>query len=143
VNFSWARENHLRKYSHLGINYDDYSEYLVEQAFRQAGYLVVAKNTNYFNGRVYRRAAAPRRGRPPDLDFLVLITEKALPIGVQIKNRLDYTDNQSIDEFLAMCTQLEFRLLLVARMAHEMQNRRVVDARGKVVMFKRRLIKPP
>jgi hypothetical protein len=135
--------NHPRKFRHQGKSYDDYSEFLVEQAFRQAGYFVVSRNTNYFDGKIYRRAEAPARGRPPDLDFIVIPKERIIPIGVQVKNRLDYPEKESIDEFLAMCTELELKPLLVVRMAHEMHNARVVLAGGKVVVFKRWLIKPP
>jgi hypothetical protein len=46
-------EDHPRRYEYSGILYLDYAEFLVERALMQAGYVVVAKDTYYFDGVVY------------------------------------------------------------------------------------------
>ena len=43
-------ETYERKFERDGIKYQDYSEYIVEQAMIRAGYTVVAKDSYYFNG---------------------------------------------------------------------------------------------
>ncbi len=42
-----------RRYETSSSIYADYAEYLVEQAFRLVGCMVISKYTNYFNGITY------------------------------------------------------------------------------------------
>jgi hypothetical protein len=53
-----AYAGHKREFYYGNKRYDDYSEFLVEGPLRQAGYLIMARNTNYFDGKIYQRAVA-------------------------------------------------------------------------------------
>ena len=136
-------DNHPRRYEHQGVLYFDYAEFLVERALKQAGYVVVAKDTYYFNGVVYVPPAGRGRGRPPDLDFIVNVPEKKVFLGVQVKNQLRYPLVEDLDMFLDICQVLGVKPLLITRMAHEMQLKRVFNVGGRFVVFKEYLLKPP
>jgi len=142
ADLAWSYSNHENRFQRQGVTYMDYSEYLVEIALRQAGYIVLCKDTYYFNGRAYTRPDIIP-GRPRDLDFTAYLPERRVGIGVQIKNRLHYPGKEDIDFLLEMCTHLGIKPLLVVRMAPEKDLARVVKAGGRVVVFKRLLLRPP
>ena len=62
---------------------------------------------------------------------------------MQVKNQLRYPRPEDLDMFLDMCQSLRVKPLLVARMAHEMQLKRIRDIGGGFVIFKRWILKPP
>lgn len=136
----YARENEFVSQPQ-GIRYDDYSEYLVEDALRQAGFIVTGKNSTYFDGRQYVPTAV-QPGRPADLDFTAVSRSKQVFVGVSVKNRLDYPTSGDIDQVLVICDVLKLKPLLVARMASAEAFGRVPAAGGRVVPFKRWLLKP-
>jgi excisionase family DNA binding protein len=77
-------ETYERKFERDGIKYQDYSEYIVEQAMIRAGYTVVAKDSYYFNGIACILQTGP--GRPPDLDFIAMLPSGNY-VGVQVKKQ--------------------------------------------------------
>jgi hypothetical protein len=131
---------HDNSYQHEGIRYDDYSEFLVEQALIAGGFTIEAKQAREYRGReaIVRDVGA---GRPPDLDFITSVGNRSL--GVQIKNRLDYPEAQSVRDFLSICEQLHLIPLLIVRMAPENLIRQITDAGGRIIVFKRWLLRPP
>lgn len=132
---------HPRGFEIEGVQYKDYSEYLVEQAMILAGYIVVAKETYYFNGKVYRKNSGP--GRPADLDFIAKLPEKNVFIGVQVKNTLDYPRNDDVFQLIEICRELNLRPVLVARKPHPMSFDYIKRQSGYVIEFKQYFLRPP
>lgn len=122
-----------------GQRYDDYSEYVVEDAMPKAGFVVLAKSTRYFNGRTYLRPGVSP-GRPPDLDFTAGIDGCRVCVGIQCKNLLDYPKDDAIDQLLEICEVLQLRPMLVTRIASARQVGRVASAGGYTVLYKRWLL---
>jgi hypothetical protein len=140
VNMVNVYSRHDNSYHHQGIRYDDYSEFLVEQALVAGGLTIEARQAREYRGRtaVVRDVGA---GRPPDLDFIASVADHTL--GVQVKNRLDYPEAQSVRDFLSICQQLQLTPLLVVRMAPENLIAQVTDVGGRIIVFKRWLLRPP
>ena len=132
-------ETYERKFEKDGTRYMDYSEYLVEQALIRAGYVVVAKDTYYFNGLTYYVKRGP--GRPHDLDFIAL-SPKGKFIGVQVKNRLEYPKSHEVNIFIELCRKLHLKPLLVARQVHPMTFDVIRRLGGWTVIFKQSFLKP-
>jgi len=132
-------ESYDRKFERDGVRYQDYSEYIVEQAMIRAGYVVVAKDSYYFNG--IACVLQPGAGRPPDLDFIAKLPGGDY-VGVQVKNRLDYPKPNEINIFIELCRVLHLKPLLVTRQAHPMTFDVVKRLKGWVVIFKQSLLKP-
>jgi len=114
--------------------YADYAEYLVEQAFRAVGCMVVSKYTNYFNGITYTR-------KDTDLDFIVFHRDVGF-IGVEVKNKLDYPELKDIEDFLDLVNYLGLKPLFVARMMPRRYIWEVISNGGFVVITERYLLKP-
>jgi len=123
-----------RRYRRMGVEYLDYSEFLVEQAMLQAGYTVVSKDTYYFNGIAYRENEG--QGRPKDLDYIARIPGKDVYVGVQIKNRLEYPSSSEISQLIDICNVLHLTPILVARTSHEMRNLPVISRGGRVIILR-------
>jgi excisionase family DNA binding protein len=132
-------ENYERKFERDGIRYQDYSEYIVEQAMIRAGYTVVAKDSYYFNGIACVLQIGP--GRPPDLDFIAKLPSEDYA-GVQVKNRVEYPKPNDINTFIELCRVLHLRPLLITRQAHPMTFDVIRRLNGWVVVFKQSLLKP-
>jgi len=133
-------ETYERKFERDGIKYQDYSEYMVEQAMIRAGYtVVVAKDSYYFNGIACILQTGP--GRPPDLDFIAKLPNGDY-VGVQVKNRVEYPKPNDINTFIELCRVLHVRPLLVTRQAHPMTFDVIKRLNGWVVIFKQILLKP-
>jgi len=132
---------HPRRFERHNVVYMDYSELLVEDAMKQAGYTVVAKDAYYFHGIAYRQNSAP--GRPKDLDFIGRMSNKDIYVGVQIKNRLEYPKHADISELLDICNVLHLRPVLVARRVHPMSYRSIRNASGDIIECKRYFLQPP
>jgi excisionase family DNA binding protein len=132
-------EEHERTFERDGLKYQDYSEYLVEQAMIRAGYTVVAKVSYYFNGMacVLQTGA----GRRPDLDFIAMLPS-GIYVGVQVKNRVEYPKQDDINILVELCRVLHLRPLLVTRQAHPMTFDVLKRLNGWVVVFKQILLKP-
>jgi len=133
--------NHPCRYEHHNVMYLDYSEFLVESAMLQAGWVVVAKDAYYFNGISYRTGFSS--GRPKDLDFIAYSPRKQTYIGVQVKNRLEYPKQVDVSELCDICNVLHLRPILVARKVHPMTFGAIRNMGGEVIDFKRYLKQPP
>jgi len=133
---------HDNSFRNSGILYDDYSEFLVEQALVANDFVIEARHTRQYRGKEALVRENQGAGRPPDLDLIVSL-ENRHHLGVQVKNRLDYPEAQSIRDFLGMCEQLQLRPLLVVRMAPENLLGQVTDSGGRAIVFKRWLLRPP
>lgn len=133
-------DRHERRFEKAGITYLDYAEYLVERSMIEAGFKVVAKDTYYFHGVAY---TTPGPGRPADLDFIARLPDRDLYVGVQVKNRMEYPKGSDISQLIDICNTLHVRPVLVARMSHEMRNLPVIRNGGRVIIFKRCMLKPP
>ncbi|MEM2112035.1 MAG: helix-turn-helix domain-containing protein [Candidatus Bathyarchaeia archaeon] len=132
--------NYPRDFKSGNVLYDDYSEFLVERALIDAGYVVVSKNAYYFNGNAYRQSVGP--GRPKDLDFIVCFPPKNKYLGLQIKNRLEYPKMDDVYMFLDICHTLHVLPILVTRISHPRVYSVINNVGGKIVIFKRYLLKP-
>ncbi len=133
--------NYKREFEMKGVRYNDYAEYLVEQAMILAGYTIVAKDSYYFNGKVYRRSLGP--GRPADLDFIAKLHDKDIFVGIQVKNTLDYPRNESVFQLIEICRELNLRPVFVARKPHPMSFDYLRRQGGYVVEFKQYFLCPP
>ena len=133
--------NHPRRFEKDGIVYNDYSEYLVEKALLRAGYVVVAKDTYYFNGIVYRPSETA--GRPRDLDFIAHIPEKDIYLGIQVKNKMEHPKLEEVGNLLDICNVLHLRPILIARIIHHLTYELLKNNRGRAIPFKRYLLQPP
>lgn len=132
-------ETYEREFEKDGVKYQDYSEYIVEQAMIRAGYTVVAKDSYYFNGKACVLQSS--RGRPPDLDFIAELPDGGYA-GVQVKNRVEYPKPDVVEIFIRLCQGLQLRPLLVVRQAHPMTFDVVRKQNGRVVVFKQIFLKP-
>ena len=123
-----------RAFVYEGMRYDDYAEYLVERAFLKAGYRVVGKSTNYFNGKRYTK-------KDVDLDFIVYSPSGHF-IGVEVKNRLDYPELKDIVNFLDITSFLGLKPLFIARFMPKKYIMDIIEAGGYVVITKRYFLRP-
>ena len=126
---------HKNEFEENGVHYDDYAEYLVEKALIQVGFIVVAKNTRYFNGIQYRKNNGA--GRPPDLDFIAHLHEKNVYVGISIKNRLERPKINHINFLIDICKSLGIRPVIIARTLHPSTFKDLKDNKGFAIMFKR------
>jgi hypothetical protein len=133
---------HPRRFSADNADYMEYSEWLVEKALILAGYVVEAKDTYYFNGRTYRPDSSSP-GRPTDLDFIAYIRERDIHVGVQVKNRLEHPKFEQIAALLTICSYLDLRPILIARIMHPGTYGLLKSNRGRAIAFKRYLLQPP
>lgn len=133
--------SHPRRFERRNVVYMDYAEFLVEGAMIQAGYMIVAKDTYYFNGIAYKQNRGP--GRPKDLDFIAYIPNKEVYVGVQVKNRMGYPKRDMISEFLDICRALNLKPLLVTRSAHRAVFPLVERMGGRTIVYKRYFLQPP
>jgi len=133
-------KNYERSFNYKGLKYEDYAEYLVEQALIRAGFTVVAKDTYYFNGLVYMPNRGP--GRPRDLDFIAKLPDKDIFVGIEVKNRMEPPKGAVVNEFIEICRTLNLKPLLISRMAHPMTFDVLKRLGGWVVVFKQQFLKP-
>lgn len=124
-----------------GTRYDDYSEYLLEDAFKRCGCVLFGKSASYFGGREYR-PAGEQAGRPPDLGFTVGAQGCNLLMGVQVKNRLGYPAAEDIEQLIDICSVLGLRPVMVARMLSGVEVKRILGVGGYAMFYKRWLLKP-
>jgi len=124
-----------------GSRYDDYSEYLLEGAFKKCGCVLFGKSTSYFGGREYR-PQGEQPGRPPDLDFTVGALGCKLLMGIQVKNMLGYPAQEDVEQLIDICSVLELRPVMVARMLSGVQVERMFGVGGYAMIYKRWLLKP-
>jgi hypothetical protein len=132
--------NHPRTYSAENTDYMDYAEWLVETALIRAGYVVVARDTYYFNGRTYRPNSSA--GRPTDLDFIAYVRETDTHIGIQIKNRLEHPRFEQVSTLLDICNYLNIRPVLIARILHPGTYDLLKSNKGRALKFKRYFLQP-
>jgi excisionase family DNA binding protein len=135
--------NHPRDYTRRGVVYDDYSEMLVEDALIKTGYVVLSKNSHYFNGKEYHQEEERRPGRKRDLDYIAYLRSKDRYIGIQIKNRLEYPRMDDVHLLLDICRTLDLVPLLVTRLSHPRIYSVFSAVRGAVIQTKRYFLKPP
>ena len=133
--------DHPRMYNRNGIFYADYSEYLVERALIHAGYVVLSKDTYYFNGRVYRPSTSA--GRPTDLDFIAYLRDKDTYVGIQVKNKLEHPTFVEVSTLLEICHSLGVRPVLIGRIMHPLTFDLLKSNRGRALRLKRYLLQPP
>lgn len=133
--------NHPRRFEKDGIVYMDYSEYLVQAALLRAGYVVVAKDTYYFNGIAYRPSKAA--GRPADLDFIAYIPQKDIYVGIQVKNKMEHPTLEEVGSLLDICNVLHLRPVLIGRIMHPLTYDLLKSNKGRAMPCKRYLLQPP
>jgi excisionase family DNA binding protein len=135
--------NHPRNYNRRGVFYDDYSEMLVEDALIKTGYVVVSKNSHYFNGKEYHQTEQRRPGRKRDLDYIAYMKSKDIYIGIQIKNRLEYPRMDDVHLLLDICNTLDLIPVLVTRLSLPRIYSVFEAIRGEVIQTKRYFLQPP
>lgn len=133
--------NHPRRFERDGIVYMDYSEYLVERALLLAGYTIVAKDTYYFNGIVYRPSNGA--GRPQDLDYIAHIPEKDIYLGIQVKNKMEHPTLVEVDELLKICNILHLHPILIGRIIYPLTYDLLKSNKGRAIPCKRYFLQPP
>jgi len=133
---------HNNTFQANGIWYDDYSEYLVEDALSIKGFTIEDRHTRRFRGKEAIVRTTKKAGRPPDLDIISSYRKRHF-LGVQVKNRLDYPEANSIRDLLSICEQLELLPVLVIRMAPPDVIDAVTSIGGQVLVLKRWLLCPP
>lgn len=99
--------------------------------FEKAGYLVVARDTKFFRGRLW-----PRR---TDLDLIVYGEEENRWYGVQIKNSLDYPEWDDIAELIDICNFLKLVPWLVARICPKDYIWELIQCGGFITLFWERM----
>jgi hypothetical protein len=135
--------DHPRNFVRRGVIYDDYGEMLVEDALIKTGYIVVAKNAHYFNGKEYYQGEENKPGRKRDLDFIAYERSKDIGIGIQVKNRLEYPRMDDVHLLLDICRTLDLFPLLVTRLSHPRIYAIFEDIKGEVMQTKRYFLQPP
>jgi hypothetical protein len=133
--------SHPRAYTYKQIKYSDYAEFLVEWALVEAGFIIVAKETYYFNRNIFLPNAGP--GRPQDLDFIALSPTNKVFVGIQVKNKLEYPKPADTSSLIDICNTLHLRPVLVTRNAHPMTFLPIQNSKGFIIVFKRYLLQPP
>jgi len=103
------------------------AEDFIMPLFEKAGYIVVAKDTRFFRGRLW-----PRR---TDLDFIVYGEEENRWYGVQIKNSLDYPEWDDIAELIDICNFLKIVPWLIARICPKDYAWELIQCGGFVTLF--------
>lgn len=136
-------DRHPRSFSRRGVVYDDYSEMLVEDALIKTGYVVVSKNSHYFNGKEYHQMEKRRPGRKRDLDYIAYLKSKNVYIGIQVKNRLEYPRMDDIHLLLDICRTLDLFPVLITRLSHPRIYSVFEAIRGEVIQTKRYFLQPP
>lgn len=159
---------HPRRYEIENAVYMDYSEYIVEAALMKTGYVIVARDTYYFNGRTYRRTkqtsdehtessknseksekrdedatVSASAGRPTDLDFIAYIPEKGAYLGIQVKNRMEHPTFEEVGNLLDICNYLSLRPILIGRIIHPFSYQLLPNNKGRALRIKRLLLQPP
>lgn len=132
---------HERRVEIDGITYLDYSEYLLERALLTAGYTVVAKDSYYFNGVVYRHGNTA--GRPRDLDFVAKVPESEIFVGIQIKNKMEHPKFAEVSSHLDICRVLGLKPILVGRIMHPSTYSLLKNNSGRALRCKRYFLAPP
>lgn len=107
----------------------------------RAGYVVLSKDTYYFNGLVYRPNTGA--GRPSDLDYIVCIPESRLFVGVQVKNKLEHPTYEEVSSLLDICHALHLRPVLLARLVHPNSFGLLKSNGGWAIKFKMYFKRPP
>jgi len=134
---------HPRDFNRRGVVYDDYSEMLVEDALIKTGYVVVSKNSHYFNGKEYHQSGERRPGRKSDLDYIAFMKSRDIYIGIQVKNRLEYPRMDDVHLLLDICHTLDLIPVLVTRLSHPRIYSVFSAIRGEVIQTKRYFLQPP
>ncbi len=129
-----------RKIQLNDVSYNDYSEYLVEQSMVAAGFKVVAKETNYFDGKAVFFGG--RRGPPRTLDFIICKPSHSVFIGVQVKNKFDSPSQSDFDQLNDLCTGLGLKPMMVCRTCEPRFFVPMKGKGGRIIVFKRQLLKP-
>lgn len=135
--------DHPRKFERRGVIYDDYGEMLVEDALIKTGYVVVSKNSHYFNGKEYHQDEPRTRARKRDLDYIVYERSKDVYIGIQVKNRLEYPRMDDVHLLLDLCNTLDLFPVLVTRLSHPRIYAIFEGIKGEVMQTKRYFLQPP
>lgn len=132
--------NHPKRFEKDNIVYLDYSEYLVEKALLRAGYTIMARDTYYFNGLVYRNNGGA--GRPTDLDFIAKVPDREIYVGIQVKNRTEAPKREVIENLLELTHALHLRPILVSRIVHPAHFLPILNSKGRIIAFKRLFLQP-
>lgn len=132
---------HPRRFEKDGTVYMDYSEYLVEQALIAASYVVISKDSYYFNGKTYRPSTSA--GRPKDLDFIAKVPQKEVFLGIQVKNKMQHPTLSEVVSLIDICTALQLKPILVGRIIHPGTYELLKDNGGRALKFIRYFLQPP
>ncbi|MCL4479914.1 MAG: hypothetical protein M1113_00270 [Candidatus Thermoplasmatota archaeon] len=129
-----------RRYESNDICYNDYSEFLVEQAFIASGFKVLAREINYFNGKAV--ALGGQRGRSKTLDFIIMKPLSSVFFGVQVKNKFESPNKDDFDQLNYLCKGLELRPMMVCRVCERRFFVPMKKTGGRIIVFKRQFLKP-
>lgn len=131
---------HDRRFFLNNIQYNDYSEYLVEQSFLAAGFRVLAMETNYFNGKTVTLGG--ERGPGKTLDFIIMKPSSSVFIGVQVKNRFESPNQEDFTQLKTLCEGLELKPMMVCRVCEPRFFIPMKEVGGRIIVFKRQLLQP-
>jgi len=125
----------IKKYSAPAIvrGVGAYAELLYQFLFRVCGFEIVGENTNEYAGRIWTRTNH-------NLDYVV--KKGHMAYGVEIKNTLDYMENDEFEIKLEMCKFLNLTPFWIVRSAPKTQFEKMRPTDGIIFVFKTQIYPP-
>jgi len=119
----------ITKYFDISQMAGYHAEDLVEKALKKAGYIVVSKNSTYFQGKMW-----PYKEKG-DLDFIAYGKFEDRWYGIQVKNKLRYPDPGDIYSFFDVNKYLGLTPWFIARMLPKTYIWNIIRSGGFVSLY--------
>jgi len=131
----YKRVELIKKYSNPVIvrGIGAYAELLFHFLFRVYGFEIVGENTNEYEERKWIKTNH-------DLDYV--IRKDSAAYGVEIKNTLDYMENDEFETKLEICEFLNLTPFWIVRGAPKIQFEKMKPVGGIIFMFKTQIYPP-
>lgn len=131
----YKRVGLIEKYSDPAIvrGIGAYAELLFQFLLRVCGFEIVGENTNEYKGRKWAKTNH-------DLDYI--IRKGFAAYGVEIKNTLDYMENDEFETKLEMCEFLNLTPFWIVRSAPKIQFEKMRPPGGIIFLFKTQIYPP-
>ena len=125
----------IKKYSDSAIvrGVGAYAELLYRFLFGVCGFEIVGENTNEYEGRKWTKTNH-------NLDYVV--KKGSMAYGVEIKNTLDYMENDEFETKLEICEFLNLTPFWIVRNAPKTQFEKMRPAGGAIFVFKTQIYPP-
>lgn len=122
----------IMKYFDISKETGYHAEDLVEKALKKAGYIVVSKNSTYFQGKMW-----PYKEKG-DLDFIAYGKSEDRWYGIQVKNKLRYPDHGDIYSFFDVNKYLGLTPWFIARILPKTYIWNTISSGGFITLYPQR-----